>query len=103
MSPTRKDSCPASAGSLQVVHRIRDRAVDAHLEVEVVAEATAGAADVPDDLALGDRLAHRDADARLVRVARRHRARVLDAGEVAVAARRAGTLDEDDLARGRGA
>src|SRR3712207_8913546 len=55
-----------------------------------------GAADVADDLALGDRLADRDADARLVRVARRHRAAVLDAGEVPVAARGARALDEQD-------
>src|SRR6185312_4896138 len=42
----------ASPGASEVVQRVRDRAVDAHLEVQVRAEAQARAAAVADDLAL---------------------------------------------------
>src|SRR5215213_4424170 len=82
--------CGRSAGlwgRLQVAGRVDRRAVDARLEVQVVAEAVPGAADVADDLALGDARAVGCAVARLVGVARRQAAGVLDAGVVAVAAR----------------
>src|SRR5689334_10633367 len=69
--------------------------------MEMVPEATAGASNVADDLALLDARAHRGGEPRLVRVARGERARVLDAGEVAVPAGGRLALDEDDLAGGR--
>src|SRR4051794_36761743 len=71
--------------------------------MQVRAEAAAGAARVADDLALRDLRAHARAEARLVRVARGERARVLDAGEVAVAARGGLALHQHDLAVGGGA
>src|SRR3954466_12472713 len=43
-------SAPCAPGS-EVAHRVRHGAVDAHLEVEVVAEAAPGAPAVADDLA----------------------------------------------------
>src|SRR5688572_28843101 len=55
---------------LQVPGGVDRRAVDARLEVQVVAEAMARASDVADDLALADALALRGGVARLVRVAR---------------------------------
>src|SRR3954447_6611970 len=64
-------------------------------------EAAAGAAAVADHLSLLDARAHRRAEARLVRVAGRQRGRVLDAGEVAVAAGRRLRLHQHDLAVGR--
>src|SRR6185295_12577038 len=60
-------------GRSEVVQRVRDRAVDAHLEVQVRTEAQPGAAAVADDLALADARAERRREARLVRVARRQR------------------------------
>src|SRR3954469_20727447 len=69
----------------------------------MVPEAAAGASNVADDLPLTDLRAHRGREARLVRVTRRERARVLDAGEIAVAAGDAGALPEHDLARRGGA
>src|SRR4051794_11450234 len=85
----------------KVVQRVRDRPVDAHLEVQVRTEAATGAARQADDLALADPLAQRDAERRLVRVAGGHRAGVLDAGEVAVAARgRLGLLQRNAPRRG---
>src|SRR5207248_2386553 len=71
-------------GCSEIVERVGDRAVDADLEVQVRTEAQPGAAAVADDLALADARAQRGGEARLVRVARRHRAGVLDAGEVAL-------------------
>src|SRR6476661_503897 len=64
---------------LQVVQRVRDRPVDAHLEVQVRAEAQAGAAADADDLTLADALAERHLEGGLVGVARGERARVRDA------------------------
>src|SRR4051812_10038137 len=64
----------------------------------MVPEAAAGAPNVADHLALFDLCAHRRAEPRLVRVTRRQRARVLDAGEVPVAARGRLALHEHDLA-----
>src|SRR5215212_5104993 len=72
--------------ALQVPHRIHGRPVDAHLEVEVVAEAVPRAADVADHLALAHARAHRGAEARLVPVTGRERPAVRDARVVAVAA-----------------
>src|SRR3954452_719023 len=87
----------------EVVQRVRDRAVDPHLEVQVRAEAQPGAAGVADDLALRDARPERGREARLVRVARRQRRAVRDARVVAVAAGRADRLHERDLARRGGA
>src|SRR6185503_17702903 len=86
-------------GRSEVVQRVRDRTVDAHLEMQVRTEAQPGAAGVADDLALADARAERRREARLVRVARRQRGRVRDAGVVAVPARGAGRLHQRDLAR----
>src|SRR5829696_2481568 len=80
--------------ALQVPHRIDGRPVDAHLEVQVVAEAVPGAADVADHLALAHARAHRGPVAGLVRVAGRERA-VRDARVVAVAA---GPAEQHDTA-----
>ena len=80
---------PPPAGpraALEVAHRVDRRPVDARLEVQVVAEAVAGAAHVADDLALLHAGAVGGGEARLVRVAARQAAGVLDAGVVAVAA-----------------
>src|SRR5690348_3317686 len=49
----------------KVVQGIRHGAVDAHLDMQVRAEAAAGAAGQADHLALADVLAHRHADRRL--------------------------------------
>ena len=85
-----RDACAANyrkAGRLlQISERVDGRAVDPDLEVEVVAEAAAGAADVADHVALRDRRADAGRVARLVRVAGREPAAVVDAGVVAVAA-----------------
>src|SRR5829696_6338723 len=86
--------------ALQVPHRIDGRPVDAHLEVQVVAEAVPGAADVADHLALAHARAHRGPVARLVRVAGRERAAVVDARVVAVAA---GPAQQHDAAAVGGA
>src|ERR687896_613560 len=72
--------------ALQVAHRVDRRPARARLELQVVAEAVAGAADVADHLALADGGAVRGGEARLVRVARGQAATVLDAGVVPVAA-----------------
>src|SRR5215204_9339 len=79
---------------------VRRRSVDADLEVQVVAEAASGAADVTDHLALAYRVADAGRVAGLVRVARREAAAVIDAGVVAVPA---GVGGEDRAARLRGA
>src|SRR2546430_2633344 len=55
---------------LQVAQRVHDGPVDAHLEVQVRAEAQAGAADVADDLALRHVLARANGERRLVAIAR---------------------------------
>src|SRR6478736_319010 len=86
----------------KVIQRVRDRAVDPHLEVQVRAEAATGAAGEADDLALADLLAQRDAERRLMRVAGGHRAGVLDAREVPVAARGGLRLQQRDAPGGRG-
>src|SRR4051794_2471050 len=78
----------------EVGHRIGDLAVDSHLEVKVRAEAEASAVADPDHLALAHVLALADGEARLVRVAGRDPAPVVDAGEVAVAAARGLGLGE---------
>src|SRR3954453_4348117 len=93
--------CTALRAYLEVVKRVHNRAIDPRLEVQVRAEAAARAARVADDLALGDVRADARPEARLVRVARRERPRVLDAREVAVAAARGLGLHERDRA-GRG-
>ena len=54
---------------LEVAHGVDRRAVDAHLEVHVRAEAVARAVGVADHLALTDRRAVRGREARLMRVA----------------------------------
>src|SRR4051812_32649428 len=86
----------AGARGLEVAHGVDRRPVDARLEVDVRPEAVPRAARGADHLALGDALADRDADARLVPVARREAASVADAGVVAVAADPA---RDEDLAR----
>src|SRR3954447_5035739 len=78
--------CMPAGNLLEVVQGVRYGAVDPHLEVQVVAEAEAGAADAPDHLSLAHVLADAHEDRRLVAVAGRQRGRVLDAGVVAVAA-----------------
>src|SRR4051812_19282726 len=75
------------ARRLEVAHRVHRGAVDPRLEVEVVAEAVARAADVADHLALAHAGAHRGAIARLVRIAGGQRAAVLHARVVPVTAR----------------
>src|SRR2546421_5450004 len=55
---------------LQVAQRVHDGPVHAHLEVQVRAEAQAGAADVADDLALRHVLARANGERRLVAIAR---------------------------------
>src|SRR4051794_5884142 len=97
---TAARKAPGAFLALEVVERVGHLAVDADLEVQVVAVAAAGAARVADDLALGDMGAHRGGEARLVRVTRRHGCRVLDAGEVAVAAGLRLALHQGDRARG---
>src|SRR3712207_6568402 len=76
--PRRSISCSTRA-RLQVTGRVDRRPVDAHLEVQVRTGGVARVARLADDLALADALAHGHADARLVAVARRQRAGVLDA------------------------
>src|SRR4051812_14192626 len=85
---------------LEVAERIDRGAVDAHLEVEVRAEAVPGAADVADYLPLGDLGAVPDREARLVAVRSREAAAVVDDDQVAVAALPA---SRDDRAGGGGA
>src|SRR5436309_7225570 len=89
-STRQNASCPLRGSASEVAQRVHDRAVDAHLEVQVRAEAETGAAGQADDLALADVLADARLDRRLVPVARRHHCGVLDAGVVAVAAFPAG-------------
>src|SRR6476469_431450 len=84
----------------KVIQRVRHRAVDAHLEVQVRPETATGAAREADDLTLADLLAQRDAERRLMRVAGGHRAGVLDAGEVPVAARGGLRLQQRDAPGG---
>src|SRR4051812_34903370 len=95
----RRGARTAGRRDSEVVQRVRDRAVDPHLEVQVRPEAQAGAAAVADDLALADGRPERRREARLVRVARRERRGVRDARVVAVAARRADGLHQRHLAR----
>src|SRR5687767_3236513 len=85
MGPTSSSGCTAPEGTwaLEVAHGIDRRPVHAHLEVEVVAEAVAGAADRADHLTLAHRAAA-DAEAAEVGVAGGDGAAVLYADEVAV-------------------
>src|SRR4051794_10469736 len=62
--------------ALEVAHRIGGNAVDPDLEVDVRAEAVAGAVAVADHLALGDLLAGRHREGFLVGVAGREPAAV---------------------------
>src|SRR5437588_6629359 len=71
---------------LEVAQRVDRRPVDPHLEVQVRAEAVARAADVADQLSLCDLRARADGEGRLVGVAGRHPAAMVDTGVVAVAA-----------------
>src|SRR5690606_31557569 len=73
--------------------RVHGTAVDADLEVQVRPGRVAGVAGVADHLALRDVLADRHADRRLVAVARRQAAAVVDAGVVPVAADPPGDRD----------
>src|SRR5215211_2763769 len=77
----------------QVAHRVDGLAVDPHLEVKVGPEAEARAVAYPDHLPLAHVLADRDGDRRLMRVAGRDPASVVDAGVVAVAGLRPGDRD----------
>src|SRR3954468_15412508 len=86
------------ATDLQEVHRVRDGAVDARLEVEVRAGRVARRAHLPDDLPARDRLPRVDQEGRLVAVARGQRGGVLDARVVPVAT---GVRGDDDLAGAR--
>src|SRR5688572_1142227 len=99
-SPGQRRTSPASVATasaaatrlkvrvtpLEVAHRVDGRPVHARLEMQVVAEAVPGAADVADHLAAADGRAVRGREARLVGVAARQARGVLDAGVVAVAA-----------------
>src|SRR4029450_9018686 len=73
-------------GWLQVAGRIGGGAVDPHLEVKVGTCAVAAVAGVADDLCLADALAHGYRDRRLMAIAGREPAAVIDAGGVAVSA-----------------
>src|SRR5687767_7575927 len=89
MSPITVPAASAAATrlkALEIAHGVHRRPIHARLEVQVVAEAVAGAADVADHLALAHRRAVRGGEARLVGVAGGQAAGVLDAGVVAVAA-----------------
>ena len=81
---------------LEVPERVHCMAVDPDLEVEVVAEAVAGAAHVSQDRSLADRAAG-SGEARLVRVAGGEPAAVVDAGVVPVAAVGGGEDDRPGL------
>src|ERR1700733_9921706 len=88
---------------LKVTHRVGDGAVYTNLEMQVRTEAVTGAAAVPDDVALRNRLAGRDRERALVGVAGGEPAAVVDAGVVAVAAAAGLGLGEDHGAVGGGA
>src|SRR6476469_1622346 len=85
-----KAPSPTHAALGQVAHGIDDLPVHAHLEVEVGAEAEAGAVADPDHLALAHLLADGDRYRLLVGVAGGETAAVVDTGVVAVAGLRAG-------------
>src|SRR5438874_5807017 len=85
-------------GCLEVTHRIDGGAVDPDLEMEVRAEAVAGAVHEPDRLPLRHALADGDVDRLLMAITGRHSAAVVDARVVAVAADPAG--DHDSARRG---
>src|SRR5260221_5801565 len=87
---------------LKVTHRVRHGAVYTNLEVQVRAEAVAGATGVADDVALRDGLPGRDGEGGLVGVTGGEPATVVDAGVVAVAAAARLGLGEDDGAAGGG-
>src|SRR3954467_4321251 len=82
----------------QIAHRIHRLPVDAHFEVEMRAEAKAGAVADADHLPLADLLADRDGDRLLVGVAGGDPATVVEAGVVAVAGLR--TRDRDGAGGG---
>src|SRR5829696_7066757 len=90
-------------GRLEVAEGVGRSAVDAHLEVEVVAVAVPGAADVADDLALVDALPGADYEGGLMRITGLQAAAVFEAGEVAVAAAFDFPLEQDHVSRGGGA
>src|SRR5947209_18192980 len=99
-------NAPSSWSALQILPGVVGAAVDADLEVQVRPRAVAGAADVADDLALGD-VPRRDAFAAHVGVQRRHASAMVDDGAVPVtgAARDAGDgprLDGRDGGAGGG-
>src|SRR4051812_868851 len=91
-------STPNTGTALQVPEGVDGRAVDADLEVQVVAETAAGAARIADHLALCDLIADAGRVAGLVCVAGGEPAAVVDAGVVAVAA---GRRREDRRSRPR--
>src|SRR5919202_4575626 len=78
---------------LQIAERVDGVPVHAYLEVQVRPEAVPGAADVADHLSLRHGLPVRDGDARLVGVAGRDAATVVDEDEVSVPAHPAGVDD----------
>src|SRR4051794_16650880 len=84
---------------LEVREWIHRAAVHAHLEVQVGAEAVAGAADVPDHLSLRHERAAGDGDRRLMTVAGGEAVAVVNECEVAVTTGPAG--EDDGAARGR--
>src|SRR5439155_4662751 len=100
-SPARPEeiaSGPESSFGSEVSQRIHGGSVDAHLEVEVRAEAMAGAADVADHLALRHMRAAADREAGLVGIRGREAVAVVDDDDVSVALLPAG----DDHRSGRG-
>src|SRR5206468_12002001 len=78
--PPRHVGTRRTADGLQIAHRVNGCAIDADLEVDVRTEAVAGAARGADHLTLLNGLADAHADRRLVRVAGRDPAAVVDAG-----------------------
>src|SRR5207248_9396231 len=88
-----------SGCGLQVAQRIDGIPVDPDLEMQVWAEAVPRTADVADHLALADLRPGRDRIRRLMGIAGRHAAAVVDAGVVAVATDPAG--EHDGAGRGR--
>src|SRR2546423_1874039 len=89
----RRESGYGGAAGLQVAQRIYRVPVDPDLEVQVGAEAVAGAAHVADHLSLGDLGAGRHRERGLVGVTGRETPAVVDARVVAVAARPPGQDD----------
>ena len=80
----RRRAAGSLAAGLQVAHRVDRCPVDAHLEVDMWAETVAGAVGRPDHLTLADGLTDAHTDRRLVCVAGRYAAAVLDARVVPI-------------------